>query len=100
MKCPVCGAWSSVLATRGAHRRRECANGHRFTSIEVVPSVVHAKDYRAYVRGVAERAKTWPRDRRILEDSRSSTVVAREYGITPARVRQIRAREHQARNVL
>ena len=37
MNCPTCGAWSRVLSTRrGTLRRRECANGHRFTTREVV----------------------------------------------------------------
>lgn len=41
MKCPECGVWSSVVETRdssmlGFRRRRECANGHRFTTQEVV----------------------------------------------------------------
>lgn len=35
MKCPTCGAWTSVLLTRDARRRRECANGHRFYTEEV-----------------------------------------------------------------
>lgn len=41
MKCPRCGAWTSVLETRtradGSKRRRyECANLHRFTTVEYV----------------------------------------------------------------
>lgn len=40
MKCPTCGAWSLVIDTRtkkeGMRRRRECAEGHRFASLEVV----------------------------------------------------------------
>ncbi len=35
MKCPQCGAWTDVLETRSPRRRRECANGHRFTTIEL-----------------------------------------------------------------
>ena len=34
--CPVCSAWTSVLDTRGAVRRRECGNLHRFWTDEVV----------------------------------------------------------------
>lgn len=90
MKCPTCGAWSTVLETRDTRRRRECANKHRFPTVEVVPGVVSAKDFRAYQRGAALRAKNWVRDRRILDDLRGSTAVAREHGITEARVRQIR----------
>jgi transcriptional regulator NrdR family protein len=36
MKCPECGAWTEVRETRGPRRRRECANGHRFSTEEVV----------------------------------------------------------------
>ena len=40
MKCPTCGAWTSVKQTTnsptfGHMRRRECANEHRFTTKEV-----------------------------------------------------------------
>lgn len=36
MSCPVCEAWTQVLRTDGLQRRRECANGHRFNTVEVV----------------------------------------------------------------
>jgi len=41
LKCPECGAWTDVVESRpsevhGYRRRRECANGHRFTTEEVV----------------------------------------------------------------
>lgn len=37
MKCPHCNARSRVLATRNlTERRRECENGHRFSTREVV----------------------------------------------------------------
>ena len=41
MKCPVCKTYTEVLETRqradGVTRRRyECANTHRFTSLELV----------------------------------------------------------------
>ena len=37
MKCPICKVWSFVLSTRnGVMRRRECANGHRFSTIEIL----------------------------------------------------------------
>lgn len=35
MKCPHCGVWTRTVETRGTRRRRECGNGHRFTTIEV-----------------------------------------------------------------
>jgi transcriptional regulator NrdR family protein len=41
MNCPRCGAWADVLETRKApdnatRRRYECANEHRFTTIELL----------------------------------------------------------------
>jgi len=42
MNCPECGAWTTISETRLTvmryRRRRECGNGHRFTTEEsVVP---------------------------------------------------------------
>lgn len=39
MKCPECGAWTVVKETRSKpnnirYRRYECANLHRFTTLE------------------------------------------------------------------
>jgi hypothetical protein len=34
--CPECGAWTEVKATRREVRTRECGNGHRFYTQEVV----------------------------------------------------------------
>lgn len=38
MKCPACNAWTDVLETRkrsnGVSRRYECANLHRFTTLD------------------------------------------------------------------
>ena len=40
MNCPECAAWSVILETRTTpvryRRRRECANGHKFTTEETV----------------------------------------------------------------
>ena len=48
MKCPVCNTWVLVMETRAKpdnkkYRRYECANGHRFTTIEVVTKVISPK---------------------------------------------------------
>lgn len=45
MKCPVCNAWTLNLETRtnqdGTVRRRyECANTHRFSTLESVARVI------------------------------------------------------------
>jgi transcriptional regulator NrdR family protein len=42
MKCPVCGSYTEIIDSRmypdGVRRRRryQCANMHRFTTIEVI----------------------------------------------------------------
>jgi len=41
MKCPTCGVWTVVKEARDSttynyRRRRECANGHKFTTEEKV----------------------------------------------------------------
>jgi len=47
MKCPECGAWTEVVSKRSAWRRRECANGHRFNTVETLtklgPSSFHTR---------------------------------------------------------
>lgn len=44
MKCPFCDAWSSVNYTRGIRRRRECANGHRFSTQETPVIDIKSRD--------------------------------------------------------
>lgn len=45
MKCWHCAAWTEVLETRQVddgytlRRRRQCANGHRFDTFEVLPPI-------------------------------------------------------------
>jgi len=41
MKCPVCGAWTLIKDTRKTadnqkKRRYECANEHRFNTLETI----------------------------------------------------------------
>lgn len=48
MKCPVCGAWTMVKETRKKqdntkYRRYECANLHRFTTLETVSSIIKVR---------------------------------------------------------
>jgi transcriptional regulator NrdR family protein len=38
MKCPTCQVWTDVLETRQGRRRRQCANGHRFATVEILAS--------------------------------------------------------------
>ena len=48
MKCPVCGTWTlaRLLHQRpdnAKYRRYECANMHRFTTLETVVKIIVAK---------------------------------------------------------
>ena len=48
MKCPVCSTWTLVKETRQRaenvkYRRYECANLHRFTTLEAVVKIIIAK---------------------------------------------------------
>jgi len=51
MNCPECGAWSVILETRSStaryRRRRECGNGHKFTTEEIVVSQEQIKTERS-----------------------------------------------------
>ena len=47
MKCPRCGQSSRVLETRGYQRKRQCPDGHRYWTDEVViESCADAQDLR------------------------------------------------------
>ena len=49
MRCPECNKWTDVLETRPIrgtniiYRRRECGNGHRFTTHETFHAFVKPK---------------------------------------------------------
>lgn len=52
MKCPRCGAWALIKETRAREdntmrRRYECANLHRFTTIETVKPETETRRVRA-----------------------------------------------------
>jgi len=50
MNCPTCNKGSEVIDSRlipnGVRRRRQCLNGHRFTTIEQVPQPTLAAQLR------------------------------------------------------
>ena len=79
MKCPTCGGWTTVHETRGTRRRRECANGHRFSTEERVVGVMPGG-----------RHQKWARNQAIRQDPRGASELARVHGISEAAIRQIR----------
>jgi transcriptional regulator NrdR family protein len=61
MKCPTCGAWTTIKESRestifGYTRRRECGNQHRFTTQErVVPEDAIKQYQRLHILKVAKK---------------------------------------------
>jgi transcriptional regulator NrdR family protein len=97
MKCPRCAAWSRVLATRTAdegytiHRRHECANAHRFSSVQVLETVRGSIKQRnvAAIATAQRRAAIHSRNARIRRDlaaGRQGKDIAREHGVSPSLV--------------
>lgn len=69
MKCPRCGADSSVKETRPfehgtGYRRRECFNGHRFTTVEIYRETYGSARQRAkiYSQSMAQWRARWARN--------------------------------------
>lgn len=98
MKCPQCGAWSSVLDTREApldttKRRRECANGHKFTTVEVLSIAVSKHYLQSAARSSKSRRARWARDKAIQADTRSQREIAKTYGIHQTRITAIKRRK-------
>ncbi len=98
MMCPICGADSAVaLKSERAHEHRTvfsrmCTNGHRFTTAEVPLTLLADKrETECALRNIERRIALYKRNAAIALDSRLTKVVAAEYGLTEARVRQIRA---------
>lgn len=94
MKCPTCGTWSSVLETRplhgGARRRRECANGHKFWTLEVTDSAEARRQARRDKTLQTTAFRVWARNQKICNDPRTSPAVGQAYGLSAPMVRKIR----------
>lgn len=108
MICPHCGAPSAVVTTSPREEEyrtlfaRRCDNGHRFSTAEVPLTLLADKRETACaLRNIERRVALYNRNMAIAQDTRLAKVVAADYGITDARVRQIRAsllpRDEQAR---
>ena len=97
MRCDVCGEASRVLETRGAEpestaRRRECPNGHKFTTYEIHsrPFINAKARITQYASAHGRRIDRWKSDQLIATDTRPTSVIAREQHVSPGRIRQIR----------
>lgn len=74
MRCPECGAHTDVLETRDTRRRRQCFNGHRFTTEETA---------------VPERTRDW---REVAAHPGRAVDVASKYGASVNTVYVYRSR--------
>ena len=93
MKCPICGtSGSSVISTRGwqsdtmLQRRRECFNGHRYTTYEVSDRLAKtlAKHSATSAAAIQKRGSQWKRDQRIMRAIKGGKLlseVAAEFGL-------------------
>lgn len=95
MKCTECGADSSVLDTRMfkgmlSRRRRECFNGHVFSTIEVPIGALWKDKYDRIISGTKLRAQAYKRRLAVLKSKGNNSDTAKATGLTEARVRQIR----------
>jgi len=98
VKCPTCGAESDVIGVARNYKEhqitylRVCDIGHRFDTVEVHPTqLADAREMTCALRNIDRRVARFKRDVAIALDTRPPKEVAADYGITDARVRQIRA---------
>jgi hypothetical protein len=83
-----------VLETRtlhgGTRRRRECANGHKFWTLEVTDSADARRQARRDKTLQLSAARVWARNQKICNDPRPSPAVGAAYGLSAPMVRKIR----------
>jgi ribosomal protein L44E len=96
MKCPVCGELSRVVeVATGAYENkftRQCDNGHVFSTVEVHKTqLADAREMACAIRRIKRRVDLYARNNKIIQDKRSNKEIAKDYGLTESRVRQIRA---------
>lgn len=96
--CPVCGAaGSTVISTRGwqsdtmLQRRRECFNGHRYTTYEISDRLAKtlAKHSASSASAIQKRDSQWKRDQRIMRAVRGGKLLseaAAEFGLASSTV--------------
>ena len=95
MRCNKCAAESEVLETRKSapwvRRTRLCFNCHKFVTYEVYTGNIDRGTRDATVRGLQMVSLANQRRLRVKNGAaKTASQLARELGITEARVRQIR----------
>lgn len=98
MNCSICGSDSEVVGVAHSPEDfritffRVCELGHKFQTVEVYPTqLADAREMACAIRNIQRRVSRFKRDIAIARDTRAVKEVAADYGITDARVRQIRA---------
>lgn len=100
MKCPRCDAFSRVLDTRDkgdgiTGRRRECANGHKFTTFEAVAPEAAVRGWvrKALSGSVGAAVRVAPARRAqaldMLAAGRPHRVVARALNLSTKTIQRI-----------
>ena len=95
MRCNKCAAESEVLETRKSapwvRRTRLCFNGHKFVTHEVYTGNIDRGTRDATVRGLQMMSLANQRKIRVKNGAaKTATQLAKELGVTEARVRQMR----------
>ena len=95
MRCNKCAAESEVLETRKSapwvRRTRLCFNGHKFVTYEVYAGNIDKGTKQGTNRHLVAVSTANHRRVRVMNSpSKTATQLAKELGITEARVRQIR----------
>jgi len=95
VRCNKCAAESEVLETRKStpwvRRTRLCFNGHKFVTYEVYIGNIDPRTRSATIRGLKAVSLANQRRLRVKNGAaKTASQLARELGITEARVRQIR----------
>ena len=108
MKCDKCGAWSEVLDTREmasqgvTRRRRECGNGHVFTTYEIFSQAWPAARHRSREKAQSRERSgpLWERNQKILRllaHGASQAEAARIMGTTRHVVDHVKRKEQDER---
>lgn len=102
MRCSRCPAWANVVATRANPEKRlvwrtqQCANGHRFKTVEIPAEAYGTVKPRMtrVAKTVEGRETRHQRDtaiRRRLAAGEQGTVIARDMGVSPSLVSLIKS---------
>ena len=106
MRCSKCLAPSDVVDTRQVNgifvrRRRECHNGHRFTTYEVCSRCLNAREVHRALLAAQRSAKLYAKQRAALKQPGvPASVLAKKLGVNVATIyrwRKSAAKVHATR---